>query len=108
MLGLVPSLSPPVRGISALPEVENFSYDKVMASGAGTRSKKSSTKQVDDRADQVQVEADDSSSRQKGKDEEKIHEDHLCPICQLLLFRPVTTICNHTLCESCTFYPPHH
>ena len=28
-------------------------------------------------------------------------EDDLCPICQLLLFRPVTTSCNHTLCESC-------
>ena len=33
--------------------------------------------------------------------EEAVVEDHMCPVCQLLLFRPVTTRCNHTLCESC-------
>ena len=32
---------------------------------------------------------------------ETILDDDLCPVCQLLLFRPVTTTCNHTLCESC-------
>ncbi|PIA89291.1 hypothetical protein CB0940_07460 [Cercospora beticola] len=33
--------------------------------------------------------------------EENIDEDDLCPICQVLLYRPVTTQCNHTMCESC-------
>lgn len=28
-------------------------------------------------------------------------DDDLCPVCHLLLYRPVTTRCNHTLCESC-------
>lgn len=32
---------------------------------------------------------------------EPIEEDDLCPICQLLLYRPVKTHCNHALCESC-------
>ncbi|KIX07415.1 uncharacterized protein Z518_02068 [Rhinocladiella mackenziei CBS 650.93] len=32
---------------------------------------------------------------------EDIHEDDLCAICQLLLYRPVRTRCNHILCESC-------
>jgi hypothetical protein len=32
---------------------------------------------------------------------ENIHEDDLCPICQLLLYDPVTTACNHTLCNVC-------
>jgi hypothetical protein len=73
-----------------------------MASGVGSRSKKASRKQGGDRADQVDTEADASYLRQEAEDEEKIDEDHLCPICQLLLFRPVTTSCNHTLCESCT------
>lgn len=30
-----------------------------------------------------------------------ISEDHVCPVCHLLLYRPVTTRCNHTLCEPC-------
>lgn len=30
-----------------------------------------------------------------------IDDDDICPICQLLLYRPVRTRCNHTLCESC-------
>ena len=34
--------------------------------------------------------------------EENVDEDDLCPVCQLLLLKPVTTTCNHTLCESCT------
>lgn len=32
---------------------------------------------------------------------EDIDEDDLCPICHLLLYRPVRTRCNHTLCEAC-------
>ena len=35
------------------------------------------------------------------EDPESVAEDDLCPICQLLLCHPVTTLCNHTLCESC-------
>ncbi|KAF1912982.1 hypothetical protein BDU57DRAFT_503673 [Ampelomyces quisqualis] len=32
---------------------------------------------------------------------ETIVDDDLCPICQLLLFTPVRTQCNHLLCASC-------
>lgn len=32
---------------------------------------------------------------------ETLDEEDLCPICHLLLYRPVTTKCKHTLCESC-------
>lgn len=32
---------------------------------------------------------------------ETIAEEDTCPVCRLLVYRPVTTECNHTLCESC-------
>ncbi|EUC46308.1 hypothetical protein COCMIDRAFT_93184 [Bipolaris oryzae ATCC 44560] len=32
---------------------------------------------------------------------EDVAHDHLCPICQLLLYTPVKTQCNHLLCASC-------
>ncbi|KAI1621130.1 hypothetical protein EDD37DRAFT_612575 [Exophiala viscosa] len=32
---------------------------------------------------------------------EEIDQDDICPICHLLLYRPVRTRCNHTLCEAC-------
>ncbi|KAI4694084.1 uncharacterized protein J4E92_006003 [Alternaria infectoria] len=32
---------------------------------------------------------------------EQVAHDDLCPICQLLLFTPVKTQCNHLLCASC-------
>ncbi|KIW01622.1 uncharacterized protein PV09_07093 [Verruconis gallopava] len=32
---------------------------------------------------------------------EEIHEDDVCPICYSLLHKPVTTTCNHTMCELC-------
>ncbi|KAF2996870.1 hypothetical protein E8E13_004703 [Curvularia kusanoi] len=32
---------------------------------------------------------------------EDVAHDDLCPICQLLLFTPVRTQCNHLLCASC-------
>ncbi|KAK4506567.1 hypothetical protein PRZ48_000299 [Zasmidium cellare] len=35
------------------------------------------------------------------QDEDSVEEDDLCPICRLLLYNPVTTSCNHTLCASC-------
>jgi len=33
--------------------------------------------------------------------EEDVDEDDLCPICQLLLYDPVTTTCKHTMCNFC-------
>ena len=44
-----------------------------------------------------------SSSHHSGltDEEETIDEDDLCAICRLLLYSPVTTRCNHTLCSSC-------
>ena len=38
---------------------------------------------------------------QSDRKAESVLEDDLCPVCRLLLFQPVTTTCNHTLCESC-------
>jgi hypothetical protein len=35
------------------------------------------------------------------EDNEEIDQDDFCPICQLLLYKPVITRCKHTLCESC-------
>ncbi|GAB1743878.1 hypothetical protein NU219Hw_g929t1 [Hortaea werneckii] len=32
---------------------------------------------------------------------EEIDADDQCPICHLLLYRPVVTHCNHAMCESC-------
>ncbi|KAK5561591.1 hypothetical protein LTR46_000396 [Exophiala xenobiotica] len=32
---------------------------------------------------------------------ENIDDDDLCAICALLLYRPVRTTCNHTMCEHC-------
>lgn len=37
----------------------------------------------------------------KAEDPGTPSEDDICPICHLLFYRPVTTKCNHTLCESC-------
>ena len=42
-----------------------------------------------------------TSTLNAGEVHEDIAEDDLCPICQLLLYRPVLTSCNHALCESC-------
>ncbi len=39
--------------------------------------------------------------REATDEQEDVDEDDLCPICRLLLFNPVTTQCNHTLCGSC-------
>ncbi|ORY67108.1 uncharacterized protein BCR38DRAFT_426106 [Pseudomassariella vexata] len=32
---------------------------------------------------------------------EEIDDDDACPICQLMLYNPVTTTCRHTLCKFC-------
>jgi hypothetical protein len=34
-------------------------------------------------------------------EEQQVDEDDICAICHLLLYKPVTTRCNHTLCEPC-------
>lgn len=36
-----------------------------------------------------------------GESIQDVHEDDVCPICRLLLYNPVTTTCNHTLCRFC-------
>lgn len=44
---------------------------------------------------------DDQPPPSSSKPDINIDQDDICPICQLLLYRPVKTRCNHTLCESC-------
>ncbi|KAJ9641031.1 hypothetical protein H2201_002266 [Coniosporium apollinis] len=47
----------------------------------------------------------DTGGAAKDHEKETIEPDDLCPICHLLLYRPVTTRrCSHTLCESCLAY----
>src|SRR6266536_4843846 len=47
------------------------------------------------------------TGQQEDGHQEAISEDHVCPVCHLLLFRPVRTHCNHTLCESCMAHWAH-
>lgn len=42
-----------------------------------------------------------SSPHSVATSQEEVSEDDLCPICHLLLYRPVTTFCRHTACEAC-------
>jgi hypothetical protein len=42
-----------------------------------------------------------SKTPESQKPQEEVHDDDLCPICHLLLYKPVTTRCNHTMCEFC-------
>lgn len=42
-----------------------------------------------------------TNDEDKNADLETANEDDICPICHLLFYRPVTTKCKHTLCESC-------
>ena len=42
-----------------------------------------------------------TNDESKPRELETTSEDDICPICHLLLYRPVTTTCKHTLCESC-------
>jgi hypothetical protein len=47
--------------------------------------------------------AESKSARPDAKvaQEEDVDHDDLCPICQLLLYKPVRTRCVHTMCEAC-------
>lgn len=45
--------------------------------------------------------AKETTSATTPKENEEVDEDDLCPICQLLLHEPVTTVCRHTLCRLC-------
>jgi hypothetical protein len=40
----------------------------------------------------------------ENKHPEEVNEDDVCPICHLLLYRPVRTRCGHALCESCMMH----
>ena len=42
-----------------------------------------------------------SEPEQQPSTMEVIDHDDQCAICHLLIYRPVTTRCNHTMCESC-------
>lgn len=35
---------------------------------------------------------------------EEVDEDDICPICHLLFYEPVVTICKHVLCKSCMMH----
>ncbi|KAK3628937.1 hypothetical protein LTR22_022130 [Elasticomyces elasticus] len=48
-----------------------------------------------------QASASNSNVSPPVDDAEDIHEDDICPVCQLLLFNPVITACKHVLCKSC-------
>jgi hypothetical protein len=48
--------------------------------------------------DEVLLREQDNSTKAEN---EEIDEDDVCAICHMLLYIPVTTCCNHTLCESC-------
>jgi hypothetical protein len=37
----------------------------------------------------------------ENSDHEEINPDDVCPICNLLIYHPVTTSCNHNFCQSC-------
>jgi YEATS family len=52
---------------------------------------------------EFESDAPSSSSQEQKPDaeEDEVDEDDLCAICHLLICRPVTTTCKHTLCRSC-------
>jgi Zn-finger nucleic acid-binding protein len=42
-----------------------------------------------------------SERKEEAEVSEIVEHDDLCPICHLLLLRPVKTKCNHSTCEAC-------
>jgi hypothetical protein len=54
------------------------------------------------RRERSKSEPQDTSRRDReDSTHEEISDEHLCPICHLLTYNPVTTRCNHTLCSTC-------
>ena len=49
----------------------------------------------------TQASATQAKGSSASETEVDVHEDDVCPICQLLLCKPATTHCNHTMCKSC-------
>lgn len=72
-----------------------------MSTGGGSKRKRASNTPVEHHADNASRTVDDAHARNEDEGGDVVAEDDLCPVCQLLLFRPVTTKCKHTLCESC-------
>ncbi|KAI6879751.1 hypothetical protein KC360_g7738 [Hortaea werneckii] len=44
---------------------------------------------------------ENTTNAASSEDIEQVDADDQCPICHLLLYRPVVTHCNHAMCESC-------
>lgn len=44
---------------------------------------------------------DESANNEEDANSEEVDDEDLCPVCHLLLYNPVTTRCNHTLCATC-------
>ena len=59
------------------------------------------SEQHDGGATDMKFEVPSGPEDEVGNNVETVAEDDVCPICQLLIYRPVTTSCRHTMCESC-------
>lgn len=59
------------------------------------------TSKVDQNLTKEETKPESSSHQGQNSNNEVLAHDDLCAICHALLYRPVTTKCNHTMCESC-------